>query len=205
MFPYVLLRNKSKRKEYQEQEIQQLNLQFKDAMTALSFSLNVGYSIENALKEAVKELTLLYGADGRIVKEFQNMTRRMEHNENIEDVFLEFAMRSKVDDIVYFAQILQYAKRSGGDLIAIVRNTAATISKKIEVETQIQTTLSGKKMEQRAMAVMPYGIILYLRLSSPEFINPLYGNLFGVFAMGVCLAVYLCANRIARRILAIRV
>ena len=41
------------------------------------------------------------------------------------------------------------------------------------------------------MSVMPFGIILYMSLTSPGFLEVLYGNLFGVAVMTGGLAVYL--------------
>lgn len=205
MSPYVYFYIKERKRESRQEECRSLTLQFKDAMQSVSFALNVGYSIENAFREAVRELTPLYGEDSKIVTEFKFMIRRVEHNSNIEDVLLEFAERSKVEDITYFAEVFQYAKRSGGDLIAIIKNTASTISDKIEVEKEIQTVISGKRLEQKVMCAMPYGIIMYLRLASPQFIVPLYGNLMGIFIMTICLIVYLVANYMAKRIVNINV
>lgn len=205
MSPYVYFYVKERKKEAQQQEKRKLTEQFKDAMQSVSFALNVGYSIENAFREAVKELTLLYGEESIIVMEFKSMIRRVEHNSNIEDVLMAFAENSNVDDITYFAEVFQYAKRSGGDLIQIIKNTASAISDKIEVEREIQTVISGKKLEQRIMCAMPYGIILYLKLASPQFIVPLYGNPVGISIMTVCLLIYLAANYLAKRIVNISV
>ena len=205
MSPYVYFYVKERRKEAKQEEKRKLTSEFKDAMQSVSFALNVGYSIENAFREAVKELTPMYGEDSRIVTEFKAMIRRVEHNSNIEDVLMEFAQNSNVEDITYFAQVFQYAKRSGGDLIQIIKNTASTINDKIEVEREIQTVISGKKLEQKIMCVMPYGIILYLRLASPQFIVPLYGNPAGIAVMTVCLIIYLAADYAAKRIVNISV
>ncbi len=205
MSPYVFFYVRERKREEKQEECKKLTLQFKDAMQSVSFALNVGYSIENAFREAVRELTPLYGEDSKIVAEFKSMIRRVEHNSNIEDVLLEFAERSGVEDITYFAEVFQYAKRSGGDLIAIIKNTASTISDKIEVEKEIQTVISGKKLEQKVMCAMPYGIIMYLRLASPQFIVSLYGNLMGMAIMTICLFVYLGANYMAKRIVNISV
>ena len=105
-------------------------MQFKDGMQSVAFSLNSGYSIENAWKEAIVEMRLLYGENSEIVTEFQRIINRLERNENIEDVLEEFAKKSGVADIEYFAAVFRYAKRYGGDLIAIIRHTAETIREK---------------------------------------------------------------------------
>lgn len=52
---------------------------------------------------------------------------------------------SKVEDIMYFAEIFRYAKRSGGDLMAVIKNTAQIIQQKEEVMSEVDTIISGKK------------------------------------------------------------
>ena len=49
---------------------------------------------------------------------------------------------------------------------------------------------SKKKSEQMVMSVMPAGIICYLKLTSPGFLDVLYGNPFGICAMTVCMVIY---------------
>lgn len=190
-------------------EIEQRRLQyleeFKDGLLAISFALKVGYSIENAFREAVGELIILHGKGAYTVNEFQDMIRRIDHNENMEDVLDQYAERCEIEDILYFAEIFRFAKRSGGDLIQIIRNTAETIRQKTEVSRQIHTLISGKRMEQRVMGVIPYGIIIYLKLTSPEFIDPLYGNLAGIIIMTVCLLLLSGANYWAKRIVNIEI
>lgn len=203
--PYLFLYVKENKKILIKQKKDRLGMQFKDAMLAVSFSLNVGYSMENAFREAISELILLYGKQGEIVLAFQNIVRRVARNENIEDVLSDFAKESEVEDIVYFAEVFRYAKRSGGDLVSIIKNTAALIREKQEVRNEIQTIISGKKMEQSVMSVMPFGIVLYLRITSPEFIEPLYGNLAGITVMTICLGLYAAADYLAKRIVQIDV
>lgn len=183
----------------------QLNNQFKDGMLAISFALNVGYSIENSFSESIEELILLYGEDSLIVTEFYNIIRRIRRNENLEVIMEDFARASGSEDIQYFSQVFQYARKSGGDLISIIKNTASTISQKVEAENEVHTIISGKKMEQRIMEGIPFAIILYLRMSSPEFIQPLYGNLVGIVSMSICVAIYFAASYWAKRIVNINV
>lgn len=198
---YVKLRQREDIKKQEEKLAQE----FKDGIIAVSFSLNVGYSIENAFREAKKEMSVLYGDSSVIAKEFGIICNRMAQNENIENVLKDFAQKSAVEDILYFSEVFGYAKRSGGDLIAIIRNTALIISDKNEVAKEIRTIISGKKMEQTVMNVVPFGIIIYLRLTSPEFIEPLYGNFMGIVVMSICLIVYAAAFMLGRKITDIKV
>ena len=203
--PYLVIYLRRKALEKNSKERRQLVTQFKDGMVAVSFALNAGYSIENSFREAVKELMTLYGSQSAIVICFEKMLRRIKNNENIEDVLSEFAIKTQIEDIMYFADVFGYAKRSGGDLISIIKNTASTIRDKIEVDAQIQTAISGKKMESAVMAVMPFGILGYMKLSSPEFIDALYHNVIGVIFMSVCLVIIGCMNVVARKIVNIEI
>lgn len=203
--PYIHIYIKKSAKVIQRKGKQDFVNQFKDGMLAVSFSLNVGYSIENSFKEALGELILLYGNKSNIVVQFKTIIYRINMNENIEDILDDFAAQSNIEDIMYFAEVFRYAKRSGGDLISIIRNTANTISEKIEVKNEIETVISGKQMEQKIMSMVPFGIIVYLKLSSPEFIEGLYGNVAGIMVMTICLLLYILSDWLAQRIVRIEV
>jgi len=203
--PYIHFYMKNSAEEIQRKRKQELLNQFKDGMLAVSFSLNVGYSVENSFREALGELIMLYGDKSDIVIQFKSINYRMDMNENIEDVLDDFARKSNIEDILYFAEVFRYAKRSGGDLMTIIRNTANTIREKIEAKNEIETVISGKQMEQKIMSIVPFGIILYLKLSSPEFIEGLYGNIVGFVVMTVCLILYIFSYWLAQRIVRIEV
>lgn len=203
--PYLHFRLKIKSEELHKQRRERLKMQFKDGMQSVAFSLNSGYSIENAWKEAIVEMRLLYGENSEIVTEFQRIINRLERNENIEDVLEELAKKSGVADIEYFAAVFRYAKRYGGDLIAIIRHTAETIREKNETYNEIQTIISGKKMEQKVMSAVPFFLLGYMKLTAWDFICPLYGNLAGVLMMSISLMVYIGADYIAGKIVEIEV
>ena len=85
---------------------------------------------------------------------------------------------------MYFAEIFRYAKRSGGDLMAVIKNTAQIIQQKEEVMSEVDTIISGKKMEQRVMSLIPAVIVIYLKVTAKEFI-PKKMNLQQTIAAGV--------------------
>lgn len=203
--PYVYLHYKQRKKERAKKDNNEFCRKFRDGIMSVSFALNVGYSIENAFIQAVEELELIYGRDSDITIKFRYIVVRLGQNENIEDIFMDFAEESKVEDIIYFAEIFRYAKRSGGDLISIIRNTTQIIQQKEEVLSEIDTIISGKRMEQRVMSIIPAAIVVYLKFTAAEFIQPLYGNMYGAVIMTVCLIVYVIADMWAKRIVNIEV
>lgn len=198
---YVVLR---KREAYGK-KISRKTMEFSDGMQAVSFALNTGYSIENAFAEAVGELELLYGKESSIVREFRMMVNRIKRNENLEDIMDDYAKTLNIDDVSYFSEIFRYAKRSGGDIPAIIKQTTKMIREKSEVQMEIDTIISGRKMEQKIMVCIPLGILIYLRMTTQGFVDVLYGNVLGIIVMTLCLFIYATAAVISIRIVDIKV
>ena len=180
------------RKEYQRKQHYEITLQFREWLYGIAAALGAGYAMENAIEEARKDLVLLYGEDSLLAEEFSQMRQKLELNQSLEKVYLEFAERWKTEDILHFVQVFQTAKRTGGDLIAITRMTAEKIGGKIEVKREIHTMIAGKKMEGKIMNMIPLGIILYFWISSPNFLDCLYRS-SGRGVMTVLLCLYLLA------------
>lgn len=191
--PFCMVAYRRLKGKWEEEERWQLNLEFKEGLQGIAAALNAGYSIENALLESQKDLTVLYGSDSLLYREFQVMLEQLHLNQPVESVFDDFAGRSGVEDIRSFAEIFRTAKRSGGDLVAITRTSAERIGEKIEVSREIRTMIAGKQMEGKIMNMVPLGMILYFWICSPGFLDCFYTGLWGRLMMSCFLAVYLAA------------
>ena len=193
------------REERCREKEMQFRVQFKDAMQMLASSLRTGYSVENAIREAEKELRPIYPQSCRIREEFERMVHRLDMNMTVEQVMRDFARRGNQEDAEHFAEVFSIAKRTGGDSISILKSSVRTIGDKIEVERQIQTMLAAKNLEFKIMCVIPLGMVLYMRAAFPEFLSVLYGTLPGVFLMSACLAVYIAAYCLGKKMIRIEV
>lgn len=196
---------RSFRKEQIRKRKEQLLYEFKDAMQAVSGALLAGYSMENAWREAEKEAGKMHGEESFMCRELHQMNQAVAMNEPLERVLAEFAVRSGCEEIESFSEIFSFAKRSGGDFAGIIRTTVQKLAGRIEVEREIATVLAGKRLEGRIMNGMPVVILAYLTLTSGDFLEVLYGNLFGVFIMSGALALYVWALRLSAHILDIQV
>lgn len=183
----------------------QLTLEFKDAIQSLSNALTAGYSIENAFSEALRELTFLYDKDADILKELQVINQQIRLNRNVEDLLMEFGNRSGVEDILSFAEVVMTAKRTGGDLISIMKTTSERIGEKIEVQREIKTLIAAKKLEGTIMCVIPFGIIIYLNLCMPGFLEPMYKGEIGRGIMTLALIGYVGGIGLLNKVVAIRI
>ena len=205
LLPYLIRYLKSWETQTIKKKKRMFRLQFKDAVQSLAAALNVGYSVENAMKESLKDLQLIYKGDEKIIRELRYMIRQTEMNVTMEQVWTEFAARTREEDVQTFVTVFVMAKRGGGDMIGIIRNTVRQMGEKADVKREIETVISAKKLEFKVMTAIPFAMICYMKISFPEFMSALYGNVAGVVIMTVCLGIYMAAYEFGKRIVEIEV
>ena len=203
--PVTVLFMRLKKKGLIRERKRKLNYQFKDALNALSVAVQAGYSVENAVAACSRDLERLYPKETDIVKEFHYIETQLRVSVPVEELLLSLGDRSGIEDVENFAAVFYTAKRTGGDMNRIIQTSARMLGDKIDVRKEIETTLAAKKAEQMIMSLMPAGIILYLKLTSPGFLSVLYGNVFGMCAMTLCLGIYVLSYWLGRRIVDIEV
>lgn len=205
IIPFIIIYYKYISNFLCEKRKDNLILQFRDMLHSVSASLNSGYSIENSIKEANNEMTILYGRTSYICNEIDLMLKKLAINIPVQKIFSDFSIRSQCSDIIIFSQILTIAKRNGGDLIAIIRSSSRTIAEKIDINREIAAALSSRKYEQNIMFLMPIVIMIYIRLSSDGFFEPVYHNITGILIMSLCLIIYISAVVIGLKLSTVKI
>ena len=200
-FP-VLFLHLCKKREIRKRK-QELNLSFRDALISMSVSVQAGYSLENAVRAAARDLEQIYPPHSDIVEEFHYMESQIRLSVPASELFQDLGRRSGVEDIRNFAAVLAVCRRMGGDMSEVIQKCARMVTDKIDIYREIRTAVAAKKGEQNIMSLMPAGIIVYLKLASPGFLDRLYGNLFGICVMTVFLFIYGFAYYLGRRIVEI--
>lgn len=203
--PLTYLFYLSQKKKKIEQRKWELNVQFRDSLLNVLAALDVGLSIENAFHTAYQDLKLIYKEADYIVEEYRQISFKLKANQNIEEILCDLGEKSHVEDIICFADVLLTAKRSGGDIVSVIRATCSVISDKIEVKKDIKTVIMEKKLEADVMKLVPCGIICYFNLASPGFLSPLYHNPSGIIIMSILLITYLGTIKLMERLVAIQI
>ncbi len=182
----------------------ELRQQFKQLLHALAHSLSAGHSLENALTAALQDLKFIYASSVDMITELEIIIRKLSNGEPIEKAFQSFSDRADLAEITRFSEVLRISRRIGGDLIDVVRRSAHYISETMEVEQEITVMLAKKKFESNIMQVVPFIIVAFLTLGSPDYMQPLYSAAGGVI-MTVCLALLLLGMWISNNIMTIKV
>lgn len=192
---------KQKTKQIVKKHREELEGQFKECILAVATAMQAGYAVENAFGESAKDMKQLYGEDSAIYKELEVIRRGLVINISLEELLFSFSERSRSEAILQFAQVFSIAKKSGGSMPEIIRSSADLIGKQIDARAEMQTVLSGRRMEQNIMKLMPFAILMYVGTTTPGYFDVLYGNLTGIAIMSVCLAVYIVSFFLGENIL----
>ena len=196
---------KKKRQSEKEKQDEKLQEQFLSAIQVVSTALQAGMSMEKAWIEAEKEIKMLYGNHALFYLELVEMNHSVSLNVPIEKLFLQFAGRTDLEDVIWFAEILSYGKRSGGNWRKIITSCVYRMCEKQEAKKQIEIMVAEKKLEQQVMNLIPLGILAFLQFSSWDYMSVMYHNPLGVLCMTVVLIGYVMAIFFSEKILNIRV
>ena len=190
VFPVIgLIFWKLNRERWIHNRRRNLKSEFREVMILVSGNLNAGYSLENAFV-AVEDNLLKGGQEYPLMKpELIRIANGVACNRRIEDLLLDFGRRCGVPEIHDFAELLRAAKRYGGNIQQLIRQTASNLADISITEMEIDTLVSAKRLEGRIMFIVPFGILAYLRLTNPVYLQVVYETIAGKILMTICLAV----------------
>lgn len=200
LVPVLVIYIQIKKRTLAEQRRMKMNLHFRDFLSSLHTGMAAGYSLENGVRSAAKDLERLYGPRDPLVCEMKEIVRQMGFQRPAEFLLRDLGKRSHVEDICSFGEIIMIAKRTGGDMGRILETAWRNLCEKIDTREEIEAVLAARRYEQQIMSLMPAGILVYLRISFGGFMDPLYGNPAGTVVMTGCLLLWLLAWIWGRRL-----
>lgn len=206
LLPYGVFLLYQRKNQKIEERKSQLREDFKEVMMSIAASLQAGYALEQTVGIAIDDMNRMGKNPNRpMMQELHWMKQSMELHRPIEEIFEDFAIRSDVEEIQNFSAILSIAKRQGGNLVRISAESAEHISRSIQVESEISQVLAGRNLEKNIMTWMPYFILLYLQITNPVYLQPLFEGAEGRIFMGICLLITLAAGFWAESIVRIHI
>ena len=100
---------------------------------------------------------------------------------------------------------MDFGKKNGGNWKALIDDTVFRMLESYDTQKEIEVMIASKKLEQQIMNVIPLGMLLFLQISSWEYVAVLYETQIGGMIMTVCLVVYVVALLLSEKIMKIQV
>lgn len=204
--PLAFLYCKYKIKQFDQKEDQQILAQFNQFLYSLSAALVAGRSVENAFFELEKDLRLLYPSETTfIIKEIRTINERLKNGDSIEKALIDFSDRTSSQDIKNFSIVFSTCKRTGGDLVEVIKKTANILNTKIETQQEIDILIAKKKFEAQLLGIAPLVIIGLISFTVSDYMQPLYETLVGRIVMSISLILLFVSNLLSKFIMEIKV
>ncbi len=179
-----------------------LTMQFRGLLDALSTSIGAGKNMYDSFANSAEDLTVQFSGEADIVREINIIRNGLDNNIQIEDLLLNFAERSGIEDVRNFANVFATCYKKGGNIKDVIKNTSSIIGDKIEIQMELETMVAGQKNEQNIMLVMPVFFIVVLKSMGGDLIDLESG--VGILSVTIALAIFVLAYFISKKILDIK-
>lgn len=181
----------------------QLNSQFRDMLDGITTSLGSGKNVIDSFIAVREDLKLQYSDDAYILKELDVIINGISNNIAVEDLLTDFGRRSSNKDIMSFANVFKISYRKGGNLKDIVRNTHEILSDKMTINEEIETAVSGSKLNINIMICMPIALIGVIKMMSPEFAAN-FTSTSGIISTTIAIVMFVIAYILGRKMMEIK-
>ena len=163
--------------------------EFKDFLFMASTAIGAGRSMKDAIHESIPSLLSIYGKKSILAGDLLKAYERMETGgENDVSVLRDLADASGLEDVRDFVTVYSICKRTGASLITALSKAAGVIMEKMSIDREIEELVKRKESEGLVIFAMPALIILFLNLTAPDYIAPLYETAAGRIIMTAVLA-----------------
>lgn len=176
-----------------------LRTQFLELLEAMGVAMRAGNPPVRALESARGDLTILYGEDGDIIKEANQILARFQNSIPLSASFSDLADRSGLEDIQSFASIYATIEGKSNRADEIIKEIQQIISEKMLVEMEMDTLISGIKGQFYIMVAMPLFILVVMRYAGGGFLDAIYTTSLGRVAATVALVIYVAAYFMGRK------
>lgn len=197
IFPFLYKREKHK---YIQRQKRIFADEFNSVIEMLSANLNAGYSLENAFVNVTREFGRVHSDSIYMRRELLKIINGLRCNYSVEALIIELGEMCDIDDVREFGSLLATAKRYGGNIIRLIKQTKDNIMQKNVVILEIETTIAAKKMEGNIMLFMPYFIVLYMKITNGQYISGIYETVSGKIVMTAMLGMWFLAMLLIQKI-----
>lgn len=206
LLPYLPIYYTNEKKVLEKKKQEQLKQEFEQFIKLITKGLELGYSLEKCVEVSRVEYEQMIGKQKTpMMYQLDTFSRKLQMNIPIQQIFDDFGKESRLEEVENFAQIIDTARKTGGNLPAILRRTSQVMTEKEQVYQEIITMMSAKRMEQQVMTWMPVGILAYMRLTSGSYMSPLYYNSMGIIIATLGLVFIWGAKIWAEKIITIKI
>lgn len=169
---------------------------FPEAIDLMVRALRSGLPISEAIVGAGREIGDPVGNELGRVESGMRMGR------DLDSLLWDIASRIDVPEFRFFIIALSVQRETGGNLAETLANLGDVLRRRRQMQAKVRAMSSETRATTMILAGMPVIVILLLWLSSPEYLQPLFGDVRGLVLDGIALTMLVSGvaimNKMAR-------
>ena len=165
--PWFYLRRKKKKR------LKAFGTGLADTLQLMSGSLSAGLSLAQSVDTIVRE-----GAEP-IASEFRRVVIESRLGVTLEDSLEGVAQRMESRDFGWVVMAIRIQREVGGNLAELLLTVAATLREREYLRRHVRALSAEGRLSCYVLGGLPPGFLLYLTLSKPDYVEPMYTTPIG--------------------------
>ena len=153
--------------------------QLPDTLQLLAGSLAAGYSLPQAMDSVVRE------SEPPISLEFNRALIEARLGVPPEDALDGIAKRTDSTDFSWIVMAIRIQRDVGGNLAELLSSVAGTLRERERLRRQVNALSAEGRLSGLILGALPLVFGLYLMLTKPDYIAPLFDTKIGLFLLGL--------------------
>jgi tight adherence protein B len=159
--------------------IKKFNGQLAETLSIIAGGLQAGLSLSQAVDTVVREGT------EPIAGEFSRAIVEQRLGVEIEDSLETVAERMESIDFKWVVMAIRIQREVGGNLAELLLNVAATLREREYLRRQVSVLSAEGRLSAYILGGLPPFFVLYLSLTQPEYVAPMFETTLGWIMCGV--------------------
>jgi len=140
-----------------------------------------------------------------IAGEFRRIYEEQKFGLPLRDALLNLTERVPIVDVKFFVTALMLQRETGGNLAEILDQLAHVIRERFRILRQVRVYTAQGRLTMMILMSLPPGLVLFMSVSNPDFMKPLFNDPMGHFLIGLGIVLQTIGFCLIRRIIDIKV
>ncbi|MHB1008568.1 MAG: type II secretion system F family protein [Propionibacteriaceae bacterium] len=153
--------------------------QLDSTLQMMAASLRAGYSLLQAIQAMSSE------ADSPTKDEFSRVLNETRIGRPLNESLIEVSSRMGSEDFNWVSQAIAINREVGGNLADVLDGVAHTIRERNQLHRQVAALSSEGKLSAIILMALPFGVVAFLTIANPGYLNRLFTTTIGWMIVGV--------------------
>lgn len=191
--PYLYL------KYLKDKRIQKFKQQLHEGLDLIARALRAGHSFTSSMKLAADEFGDPLGI------EFEETLDEINFGVSVPVALRNLSQRVDCKEINYFVVAVIIQRDTGGNLAELIESLAHIVRETFKFEGKVRILSAEGRLSGVVLCLIPFFIGLWLQISSPGFIKPLFTEPIGRILLGVAGVMMIIGMFVIKKIVKIEV